>query len=115
MMKFTFSTVLSALLTKSAFATIDDYGEAPPVCSTNLFVDFSEFPDGFLPTDALADRGIPEICCLVAGNDQHECLIKDGKLMVPEPECFEIAVTFASHLYTAGFEIGSPPPAWRNY
>ena len=103
-MKLTLLTVLSAVLAKSASA-LDWYGDAPDVCNSNLEVDFSEFPDGYLPVDALAGYGIPEICCVISGNRNHECLIEGGRLVVPNDECFEVSVTLTDALYTAGFEL----------
>ena len=103
-MKLTLFTVLSAVLAKSA-SSLDWYGNAPDVCNSNLEVDFSSFPDGYLAVDALTSYGIPEICCIISGNQSHQCLIKDGRLVTPVDECFEISVTFADALYTAGFEL----------
>ena len=94
-MKFTAFALLAAVLTGSVSAQ-------NPICSNTLEIDFSDYPDGYLDSTALQDKGIEDIFCVTTSS--QECLIQGGKLVVTNKQ-FEVAVTFTGALYTAGFEV----------
>lgn len=95
-MKLTAFAILAALLVASISAQL------PPICSNSIEIDFSDYPDGPLDSQALVDKGIQDIFCVTTGTGF--CLIEGGKLVVTNDQ-FEIAITFTQALYTAGFEV----------